>query len=232
MFSLRKSSMFRSVGLVSRAMAGISAVLAAGLLLGVPMGCSGGGSGGPVTVPLSYTPEHARDAIRSYPGSVPAARIYIGNIEDKRDRKDAIGENTESGSPIAIHSPSSPADFVRQTLATQLQRAGLHVVSDPAGADRTLTGDLTHFWVIESNNYEAQIDVKLRLTDGSGAVKWESAESGRGQTFGRSLNAENYRQAISDAMVRLTYENLLTNSEFQAALKNADAGPATVPISR
>ena len=206
------------------------ALLSLAILILANTGCShdGASSGGPLTVPLSYTPAHAQDSVRSYPGRLPQTRIYVGAIADQRDRKDAIGENVESGNPIPIRAGSDPAEFVRRTLATQLQRAGLHVVSDPSQADRTLTGDLTHFWVVEKNNYSAEITATLRLTDASGATKWEGAASGHGETFGRSLSAENYRESLSDAMVRLTYENLLVSSDFQNALNDAaSTGPTT-----
>lgn len=206
--------------LVHRTSAAACALIALIVFLGAQSGCSHNSTGGgPLTVPLSYTPEHASELIRLYPASVPATRIFVGPIQDQRDRKDAIGVNNEHANSVLIRSANDPADFVRQTLVTQLKRAGLHVVSDASQADRTLTGNLTHFWVIETNNYEAQIDVNFRVLDSSGAVKWEGAETGKGSNFGSSLSAENYRETLSDAMVRLVYGNLLTNPNFQAALK-------------
>jgi hypothetical protein len=50
-------------------------------------------------------------------------------------------------------------------------------------------------------------------------AKWQAAVTGKGETFGRSLSPENYRQALSDAMVRLTYDNLIVLPEFQNAMK-------------
>jgi hypothetical protein len=170
-------------------------------------------------VPLAYTPEHASDSIRPYPGTVPPARIFIGRFEDKRDRMDAIGVNVEHSNPVQIVAGSDPAEFVRQTLAMQLRRAGLHVTDDPAQADRTITGDLTRFWVEESNNYQGEVAVTIRVSDHSGAIRWDGAAVGHGENFGRSLSPENYRQTFSDAMVRLTYDSLLPNPDFQNALR-------------
>jgi len=210
---------FRSVGSVVAMMALVAgAALAAGLV----GGCSSGGAapgGGPVVVPLAYTPEHATDSIRPYPGAVPPTRIYVGRFEDKRDRMDAIGENVEHSTPVQIVAGSDPAEFFRQTLAMQLRRAGLIVTDDPAQADRTITGDLTRFWVEESNNYQGEVAVTIRVSDRSGAVRWQGAAIGHAENFGRSLSPENYRQTLSDAMVRLTYDSLLPNPDFQNALR-------------
>lgn len=214
--SLNRAS-FRTI---SSIFGGSLAAIALTVLLLGQTGCShdGGSGGGPMRVSLSYTPEHARDSIRSYPGAVPDTRIYVGMFEDQREHKDAIGVNTEHGS-LPIYASGDPAEFFRQTLATQLRRAGLHVVDDQAQADRIITGRLLRFWVVESNNYEADISAAIRVSDKSGASKWEGSETGHGENFGRSLSSENYRETLSDAMVRLTYENLLNDPGFRDALK-------------
>lgn len=193
----------------------------AALLAGAIGGCSNSApaGGGPVVVPLSYAPEHASDSIRAYPAAVPTTRIFIGRFEDKRDHMDSIGENVEHASPVQIVAGSDPAEFFRQTLATQLRRAGLFVTEDPAQADRTITGNVTRFWVEESNNYQGEVAARIRVSDHSGAVRWEGAADGHGENFGRSLSPENYSETLSDAMVRLTYDNLLNNPEFQNALR-------------
>lgn len=191
------------------------------LSLGFLAGCShdGPSGGGPVVVPLSYAPEHAKEDIHRYPAEVPQTRIFVGRFEDKRDKSDAIGVNVEHSNPVQVVAATDPAEFFRQTLASQLKSAGLMVVDDPAQADRIINGDLTRFWVEESNNYEANIAASIRVADKSGVVKWQAAVTGKGETFGRSLSPENYRQAISDAMVRLTYGNLIALPEFQNAIK-------------
>lgn len=209
---------FRSIGLVAATTVAIVGAIAVAGLLG---GCSNSSapSGGPVVVPLVYAPEHAKDSIRPYPATVPPTRIFIGRFEDKREKMDAIGANVEHASPVQIAAGSDPAEFVRQTLAMQLRRAGLHVTDDPAQAERTITGDLTRFWVEESNNYQGDIAATIRVSDRSGAARWEGAVTGHGENFGRSLSPDNYQQTLSDAMVRLTYDSLLPNSEFQNALR-------------
>lgn len=191
------------------------------LFLGFTGGCSNSSSsgGGPVVVPLEYTPEHARDSIKPYPGDRTENRIFVGRFEDKREKTDAIGVNVEHQNPVQIVPGSDPVEFFRQTLAKQLRNAGLKVVDDPSQADRIINGDLTRFWVEESSSYKADVGATIRVTDKGGMSRWSGEIVGKGETFGRSLSPENYRQCLSDAMVRLTYESLLTNSEFQNAIK-------------
>jgi hypothetical protein len=209
---------FRLIGSVAAMAVLVCGAIAVAGLLG---GCtnSSAPSGGPVVVPLAYAPEHAKESIRPYPGTVPPTRIYIGRIEDKREKMDAIGVNLEHATPVQIVAGSDPVGFFRQTLALQLRRAGLSVTEDPAQAERTITGDLTRFWVEESNNYQGDVAATIRVSDRSGAVRWEGAVTGHGENFGRSLSPENYSQTLSDAIVRLTYDSLLPNSEFQNALR-------------
>jgi hypothetical protein len=197
----------------------VAGVAALGLIA-LP-GCShdGRSGGGPVIVSLSYTPEHARDSIKPYPVTVPQTRIYVGRFEDQRDKKDSIGVNSEHSTPVRVLTNSDPAEFFRQTLATQLRRAGLNVVDDAAQADRIITGNLVRFWVEEANNYQADVEASIRVVEKAGAEKWQGSATGHGENFGSSLSPENYRQTLSDAMVRLTYENLLTNPGFQDAIK-------------
>jgi hypothetical protein len=195
----------------------ISAAIALTLIAGCTN--SGPAGGGPVVVPLTYTPEHAKESIKPYPAEVPQARIFVGHFEDKRDKVDAIGVNVEHSNPVQIVSGSDPVEFFRQTLATQLKRAGLTVVDDQSQADRVIDGELTRFWVEEGNSYKADVVARIRVTDKGGMRRWEGDVVGQGETFGRSLSPENYRQALSDAMVRVTYESLLINPEFQKAVK-------------
>lgn len=207
-------------GLLGRLMVAMIAS-AAGTLLAINSGCSHDGApgGGPVVVPLSYAPQHARDSIRPYPASVPQDHIFVGKFEDKRDKMDAIGVNVEHSNPVQVVAGTDPVEFFRQTLATQLRNCGLTVVDDASQADRIITGDVTRFWVEESSNYQADIAATVRVSDKSGASRWDGAATGHGETFGKSLSPENYREALSDAMVRFTYDSLLVNSGFQNAIK-------------
>jgi hypothetical protein len=204
------------------ALAAVAVSFSAAIALALMAGCSNSApaGGGPLVVPLTYTPEHAQDDVKAYPGEVPHTRIFVGSFEDKREAGgNAIGQNVEHQNPVRIVSGSPPAEFVRQTLATQLRRAGLTLTDDPAQADRIISGDLTRFWVEESNNYQAEVGATIRVTERGGESRWQGAVVGHGENFGRSLSPENYREALSDAMVRMTYDNLLTNPGFQNALK-------------
>lgn len=206
----------------ARAAGAVAVSITAAMTLVLLAGCSNSApaGGGPVVVPLAYTPEHARDNIRAFPGEVPQTRVFVGSFEDKRDAgANAIGQNVEHQNPVRILAGSPPAEFVRQTLATQLRRAGLTLTDDPTQADRVISGDLTRFWVEESNNYQAEVGATIRVTDRGGQSRWQGAVVGQGENFGRSLSPENYREALSDAMVRLTYDNLLNNPGFENALK-------------
>jgi hypothetical protein len=203
------------------ALAALAVSISLSLLLALTAGCSNSApaAGGPLVVPLTYAPEHSKDSIKPYPAEVPQSRIFVGRFEDKRDKSDAIGVNVEHQNPVQIVAGSDPVEFFRQTLAAQLQRAGLNVVEDPSRADRIINGDLTRFWVEESNNYQGEVGATIRVSDKAGTLRWQGAALGHAENFGRSLNADNYRQTLSDAMVRLTYESLLTNPEFQNAIK-------------
>jgi hypothetical protein len=194
---------------------------AAATLLVINSGCShdGAAGGGPVVVPLSYAPQHAKDSIRPYPAAVPQTKVFIGKFEDKRDKMDAIGVNVEHSDPVPVVAGTDPVEFFRQTLATQLRNAGLTVVDDVSQADRIVTGDVTRLWVEESSNYQADVAATVRVSDKAGVSRWDGAATGHGETFGKSLSPENYREAISDAMVRFTYDSLVINSGFQNALK-------------
>jgi hypothetical protein len=217
MFSGYRFTSFPSLRRVAVVALSMTALLSLALMVGCSHDEPSGG--GPVVVPLSYTPEHAKDSIKPYPAAVPQDRIFVGRFEDKRDKTDAIGVNVEHSNPVQVVAGTDPVEFFRQTLASQLKSAGLNVVDDPSQADRIINGELTRFWVEESNSYQANIAASIRVSDKSGMAIWQGAISGKGETFGRSMSTENYRQVLSDAMVRLTYENLIVLPEFQKAIR-------------
>ena len=172
---------------------------------------------GPVTVPLTFRPTDQLNLGAAEGIMTKSASVVV---EDRRDRKDQIGENTEKDVPVPVFAgPPEPAEFVREALTRNLSASGV-AVSQPGGtAERTILVGLTRFWVDEGSTYKANVAATVRvLPAGGGQALWEGQATGANTRFGRSLSTENYQESLSDATMQLC-NKLLSDPGFRAAFK-------------
>jgi hypothetical protein len=103
-------------------------------------------------------------------------------------------------------------------MSTLLGRTGLHMTADRSSADRVLVINLLHFWVRETDTYDAEVRAAVTVEDRGGRQLWKGTVNGTAKRFGRSLNPENYDEVFSDAMIDMV-QGMLNNTGFRAALK-------------
>ena len=169
-------------------------------------------------VPLQYAPTTDANT-GSFTLPLHPAKVYVAPVVDDRDNKEAIGANEEDAKHIPILAQTTtPAQFVHDGIVSQLKSDGVQVVDTPDQADRVLTLTLLRFWAVEDPNYHAAVQVTVNLTDKTGAnTLWTGGANGEDSTFGRSLNADNYQQVLSNSVSKLA-NSLVTRPDFTKAL--------------
>jgi hypothetical protein len=185
-------------------------------MLGINSGCNQGG-GGPMTVPMEFRPEHSEPLS----GSLNAGdvKVYLAPATDKRAEKDTIGKNIEGSTPVPIYSSGkTPPEFVHDALEDELKNFGVQMADAPEAADRTISVEVTRFFVEESNNYRAEVKASVEVKDKGGRSLYRGQIAGDGKTFGRSLSKENYQQTLSDA-TRRAIGNLFSQPKFAESLQ-------------
>lgn len=165
--------------------------------------------------------------------------VQIGTFNDKRDHKELIGENREDaddGTILPVSTVTDVPDWIAKNLKEILRQNGMNVVD--SGAPVVLDGDVQRFFVVETNTYQADVALHLRLRDTSGATLWETSLSANESRFGRSYKKENYCELLSDTLIGMAH-SLINNAQFRDAIangahpqpKSVDNGPtATDPI--
>jgi hypothetical protein len=203
---------------ISRRVASFALAGALATLLGLSStGCNTGPKG-PMNVPLSFRPAHAEPIA----GTITATdvKVHLAQVNDKRQNKEQIGQNMENASnPIPIYAAAdkSPGEFLRGVVMDELKKFGVDIVDAPEAADRVIQLDLNKFWVEETGTYKAEVSATATVKDKGGTSRWKGSLDGQGTTFGRSLSAENYNEALSDA-TRRAVGSMLTNPKFQESL--------------
>jgi hypothetical protein len=76
--------------------------------------------------------------------------------------------------------------------------------------------------VLETDKYRAEVELQFVLHGESGETLWEGTFAGAASRFGRSLKAENYSEAISDAL-KQAIARLFSDSSFREMLLNSNA---------
>lgn len=186
------------------------------VLLGVLglIGCASRPTG-PMTIPLNFRPTDQLD-IGAAKGVMTKSVSIV--VDDQRDRKDQIGQNSEKETVVPILASSQPTSFVQEAMARNLSTTGVRVLPS-GGADRTIHIALTRFWVEEGNTYKGSVAANVQVTPGSGGQPlWQGQVTGTNERFGRSLSPENYQECLSDSVMQLC-NHLLADDGFRAALK-------------
>ena len=143
------------------------------------------------------------------------ASVQFGAFQDTRANKESIGENLEDDKPRPVTTQDDVGAFVGKGIRDLFEHAGVKTVD--SHGDVTLQGEVTQFFVRESSTYKSEVAVHVSVVGSDGKPRWSGVASGEATRFGRSYKAENYYEALSDAVVNAV-SSMLESAEFQKAL--------------
>jgi hypothetical protein len=146
------------------------------------------------------------------------ARLQIDPVIDKRENTAVIGQNREEPTPRLVTTPEDVSAFVTNRMKALISMAGIKVVD--SGGSTILKTELRQFFVDETNTYQAEVILRVTLTDPDGNVLWSGLSSGASARRGRSYKADNYYETLSDSLVGAV-QQLIQNRGFRAALAGA-----------
>jgi hypothetical protein len=163
-------------------------------------------------VPLQWRPT---SELRLGTAQMSQARIQFLPFQDLRSNKEAIGQNLEDDKPKPVTTTDDVGAFVGTHMRELFEHAGLKTVD--SDGDVTIKGEITQFYVTETNTYRSEVGVHLTVSDRAGKTLWAGLASGDAQRFGRSYKLENYSEVLSDGVVN-TVSSMLDSAQFQGAL--------------
>jgi hypothetical protein len=182
------------------------------MLLGLSIGCLKAPE--LVQVRMDYTPTNMVEPPKDRPGS----SIFISPVTDKRKNPDQIGENNEN--PKVVPAKASPQEVlasVETAFKKEFTRAGLNVVDSKEKAQRIVEVSLLNLWVAEKNTFDAAVAANVEVKDQRGKVLNSQGFKGTATRWGGSYSQDEYRKAISDAVVELL-KNMFNNDAFIKSL--------------
>lgn len=169
-------------------------------------------------IPLKWTPTSTLGEMGALDvsGALLTTKIHLDTFVDARQNPSLIAENREHADKIRpVTTSGDVAGFVTDHLRETLRGAGMNTVD--SGSDIIISGEIRQFFVTEVSTYDGEISLLIRVRNGSGKELWSGVVAGGATRWGRSYKAENYYEAISDMVLRATY-NLLANPAFREAL--------------
>lgn len=223
MFRLAKSALFNRALRVT--FVGAAVAVLVGTNLGMGCSSSSGGDNGVISVPLDWRPSNNDPApIINIPNR-NAIKILV-NPMDKRDESErsSIGTNRENSTPIPVRVSGSRtvADFVGRAARDEIRMTTLNTTEDMAQATHTLDIGIITFNVLEDSTFNAEVRLEAKLVDPTGKELGSFSGVGSSKTFGRSKNAENYQQTLSNA-TRIALDQILSDPGFRQALGGGEA---------
>ncbi|MEO7205465.1 MAG: hypothetical protein ABI145_01440 [Steroidobacteraceae bacterium] len=150
-----------------------------------------------------------------------ASPVRIVAFTDGRDNKEAIGENREDDKPKPVTTSDDVGAFVSTHIRELFNHAGIKTVDSNDAV--TIQGKVTRFFVREAETYKSEVAIHLTVIDQSGKTLWNGIASGDATRFGRSYEAENYYEVLSDALVN-TVSSMLQATDFQKAISGHASG--------
>jgi len=168
-----------------------------------------------VRIKMDYTPTN----IVPPPRELPDITIFLNPLEDRRETPDQVGENTEKPKIVPVKTGQDEVtSFIEKSFRREFGRAGLNIVDSKEKANRIFQISLHNLWVKERNTYQASVMVNVNVQDQSGKNLVSQGFSGLNTRWGKSYNENEYRKALSDAVVDLL-KNMFNDSAFMKSLK-------------
>jgi hypothetical protein len=167
-----------------------------------------------IQVRMDYTPTNMVDPPKDKPGSA----LFISPVTDKRKNPDEIGGNTEKPKVVpAKASAQEVLSSVETAFKREFARAGLNVVDSKEQAQRIIDVSLLNLWVAEKNTFDASVVTQVEVKDKDGKVLDSQGFKGAATRWGSSYSPEEYRKALSDAVVEIL-KNMFNNDAFMKSL--------------
>jgi len=167
-------------------------------------------------IPLLWMPTTGMFAMGpSQMAGLEDARLQVDPVVDKRENAALIGQNREEQTPRQVTTFDDVPAFVTNRMKALMFAAGIKVVD--GGGTAILKSELRQFFVDETDTYQAEVILRVTLTDPDGNVLWSGLTSGAAARRGRSYRADNYYETLSDSLVGAV-QQLIQNRGFRAAL--------------
>jgi hypothetical protein len=183
---------------------------------------------------LAHGAASARDALENIPlkwsptstlsewgavdlsGATITTKIHWVGFTDTRENPALVAENREKAAKVwTVTTSTDVTAFVSDHMKDSVHGAGLNIVD--SGADVDISGEVRKFFVTETGTYNGEISVLIHVKSSAGKELWTGIVSGDATRWGRSYNAANYFETMSNMILSATY-NLLNNAGFRDSL--------------
>ena len=166
-------------------------------------------------IPLTWAPTNS--LIESGTSDISNTSIQVGDFVDVRKDHAAIGENREESLLRLVTTRDDVGHFVTDHLRETLQKSGYDLVD--TGGKVVIKGEVTDFYVVETDVYRGEVTLRVTASDGAGKTLWSGVTSGTDTRFGHSYRADNYYNALSDALLDAV-QNLMEDPGFRKTLRS------------
>ncbi len=168
-------------------------------------------------VPLTWKPtDDTHEVTNAASRALNTRKVLLKHFTDVRESKRLIGRNTEDKNKVKeVTTKDEVGVWVAIQLGKVLKGAGVPVVEKDGNL--VISGEITRFFVDESNVYRGVVAMNLTVADASGKKLWTGLAMGEAKRWGRSFKEENYMEALSDALLHAAKE-WVSNPQFVAAI--------------
>lgn len=142
-------------------------------------------------------------------------KIKVDPFGDSRSNKQEIGKNIESKEARTVTTKDNVVAWCTEKMKYILKQYGMTLVeNDPT---IVIKAEIVNFYVTESNIYNANVTLRVIVSDPKGKVLWQGMVSGQSRRFGRSYKLDNYQEGLSNAFADAV-KTLFNNPEFNSSM--------------
>lgn len=171
-------------------------------------------------IPLAWKPTETISSFQAIDlTAYQNVTLMVKPFNDVRKRPSEIGRNVEkriSDTGLPVTTKDNVAAWLTENFMRVCRDFDIDVAKNAGNV--SLEADIVKFFVTEEATYQADVALKVRLKSKSGDVVWEGLVSASSSNFGKSYNAENYYEGLSNSTI-IAVHDLLANEQFQQAVR-------------
>jgi uncharacterized lipoprotein YajG len=154
--------------------------------------------------------------------SFAAAPIAFG-LRDVRPDPSAVG--TYDDGTFTVRTSDNVAQFCSNKLGEMLAHAGARMNETPQAV---LEAELLQYTVVEGATFAGTVQLRATVRRGNTGQEWSKIYTGTSKRFGRSHSADNFNEALSNALSDAT-SKMVTDDDFAHAIDPSIGPPSAIP---
>ena len=154
--------------------------------------------------------------------AVPVALV----VRDVRKDPTQVGVYEDDPPGFIVRTSMNVGQYAASKMGDMLRAAGARLTEQPVAG---IEVDLVEYNVVEGGSFKGTVRLHVTVKQGTSPTGWAKMYEGTSSRWGRSHSAENFNEALSNALAEATQKMLADEELGHALVGQAPMGPPPQP---